>query len=149
MIDFFVLAYPWVKALHIIAVISWMAGLFYLPRVMVYHVERAEIGDILDSTFQIMEIKLLRVIMNPALIASWVFGVILVMTPGVVDWSYVWPWLKAISVVGMTSFHHWLSLRRKDFEHGLNTLTGRQYRIMNEVPTILMIVIVISVVVKF
>ena len=120
-----------------------------LPRVMVYHVERAEVGDILDSTFQVMEMKLLRVIMNPALIASWFFGVILVMTPGIVDWSSVWPWLKTISVVGMTWFHHWLSLRRKDFKYGSNTLTGRQYRIMNEVPTILMIVIVISVVVKF
>ena len=149
MINFFALAYPWVKALHIIAVISWMAGLFYLPRVMVYHVERAEVGDILDRTFQVMEIKLLRVIMNPAMIASWVFGVILVVTPGVVDWSSLWPWLKSISVVGMTWFHYWLSLRRRDFEHGLNTLTGRQYRMMNEVPTILMIVIVVSVVVKF
>ena len=149
MIDFFALAYPWIKSFHIIAVISWMAGLFYLPRVMVYHAERAKVGDILDSTFQIMEMKLLRVIMNPSLIASWVFGIILVMTPGVVDWSAVWPWLKAISVVGMTCFHHWLSLRRKEFECGLNTLTGRQYRIMNEVPTILMIVIVVSVVVKF
>ena len=149
MINFFALAYPWVKALHIIAVISWMAGLFYLPRVMVYHVERAEVGDILDRTFQVMEIKLLRVIMNPAMIASWVFGVILVVTPGVVDWSSIWPWLKSISVVGMTWFHYWLSLRRRDFEYGLNTLTGRQYRMMNEVPTILMIIIVVSVVVKF
>ena len=149
MIDFLALAYPWVKAFHIIAVISWMAGLFYLPRVMVYHVERAVLGDILDSTFQVMEMKLLRVIMNPALIASWIFGILLVMTPGVVDWSFVWPWLKAVSVVGMTWFHHWLSLRRKDFEYGSNTLTGRHFRIMNEVPTILMIVIVISVVVKF
>ena len=149
MTDFFALAYPWVKAFHIIAVISWMAGLFYLPRVMVYHVERAEVGDILDSTFQVMEAKLLKVIMNPALIASWVFGLVLVFTPGVVDWSSVWPWLKTASVIGMSWFHHWLGLRRKDFESGSNTLTGRQYRIMNEVPTILMIVIVISVVVKF
>ena len=149
MIDLFALAYPWVKAFHIIAVISWMAGLFYLPRVMVYHVERAEAGDILDITFQVMETKLLRVIMNPALIASWIFGIILAITPGVVDWSLVWPWLKTVSILGMTWFHHWLSLRRKDFEYGSNTLTGRQYRIMNEVPTILMIVIVISVVVKF
>ena len=149
MLNFFTLAYPWVKALHIISVISWMAGLFYLPRVMVYHVERAEVGDILDRTFQVMEIKLLRVIMNPAMIASWVFGVILVVTPGVVDWSSIWPWLKSISVVGMTWFHYWLSLRRRDFEYGLNTLTGRQYRMMNEVPTILMIIIVVSVVVKF
>jgi len=135
--------------LHIIAVISWMAGLFYLPRVMVYHVERAETGDVLDVTFQVMESKLLRVIMNPAMIATWFFGGLLVVTPGIVDWAMVWPWLKGGSVLIMTWFHHWLSLRRKDFEKGQNSLTGRQYRLMNEVPTILMIVIVLSVIIKF
>ncbi len=131
------------------AVISWMAGLFYLPRVMVYHVERAETGEVLDVTFQIMESKLLRVIMNPAMIATWFFGGLLVVTPGIVDWAMVWPWLKGGSVLIMTWFHHWLSLRRKDFEMGQNSLTGRQYRLMNEVPTILMIVIVLSVIIKF
>ena len=131
------------------AVISWMAGLFYLPRVMVYHVERAETGDVLDVTFQIMESKLLRVIMNPAMIATWFFGSLLVVTPGIVDWAMVWPWLKGGSVLIMTWFHHWLSLRRKDFEMGQNSLTGRQYRLMNEVPTVLMIVIVLSVIIKF
>ena len=149
MTDFLFIAYPWIKALHIMAVISWMAGLFYLPRVMVYHVERAETGDVLDVTFQIMESKLLRVIMNPAMIATWFFGGLLVVTPGIVDWAMVWPWLKGGSVLIMTWFHHWLSLRRKDFEMGQNSLTGRQYRLMNEVPTILMIVIVLSVIIKF
>lgn len=126
-----------------------MAGLFYLPRVMVYHVERAVMGDVLDVTFQVMESKLLRVIMNPAMIATWFFGGLLVVTPGIVDWAMVWPWLKGGSVLIMTWFHHWLSLRRKDFEMGQNSLTGRQYRLMNEVPTILMIVIVLSVIIKF
>ena len=149
MTGFLFIAYPWIKALHIMAVISWMAGLFYLPRVMVYHVERAETGDVLDVTFQIMESKLLRVIMNPAMIATWFFGGLLVVTPGIVDWAMVWPWLKGGSVLIMTWFHHWLSLRRKDFEMGQNSLTGRQYRLMNEVPTILMIVIVLSVIIKF
>jgi putative membrane protein len=149
MTDFLFIAYPWIKALHIMAVISWMAGLFYLPRVMVYHVERAETGDVLDVTFQIMESKLLRVIMNPAMIATWFFGGLLVVTPGIVDWAMVWPWLKGGSVLIMTWFHHWLFLRRKDFEMGQNSLTGRQYRLMNEVPTILMIVIVLSVIIKF
>ena len=149
MTDFLFIAYPWIKALHIMAVISWMAGLFYLPRVMVYHVERAEMGDVLDVTFQVMESKLLRVIMNPAMIATWFFGGLLVVTPGIVDWAMVWPWLKGGSVLIMTWFHHWLSLRRKNFEMGQNSLTGRQYRLMNEVPTILMIVIVFSVIVKF
>lgn len=149
MTDFLFTAYPWIKALHIMAVISWMAGLFYLPRVMVYHVERAVTGDVLDVTFQVMESKLLRVIMNPAMIATWFFGGLLVVTPGIVDWAMVWPWLKGGSVLIMTWFHHWLSLRRKDFEMGQNSLTGRQYRLMNEVPTILMIVIVLSVIIKF
>ena len=149
MTDFLFIAYPWIKALHIMAVISWMAGLFYLPRVMVYHVERAETGDVLDVTFQVMESKLLRVIMNPAMIATWFFGGLLVVTPGIVDWAMLWPWLKGGSVLIMTWFHHWLSLRRKDFEMGQNSLTGRQYRLMNEVPTILMIVIVLSVIIKF
>ena len=149
MTDFLFIAYPWIKALHIMAVISWMAGLFYLPRVMVYHVERAETGDVLDVTFQVMESKLLRVIMNPAMIATWFFGGLLVVTPGIVDWAMVWPWLKGGSVLIMTWFHHWLSLRRKDFQMGQNSLTGRQYRLMNEVPTILMIVIVLSVIIKF
>jgi putative membrane protein len=149
MTDFLFIAYPWIKALHIMAVISWMAGLFYLPRVMVYHVERADTGDVLDVTFQVMESKLLRVIMNPAMIATWFFGGLLVVTPGIVDWAMVWPWLKGGSVLIMTWFHHWLSLRRKDFEMGQNSLTGRQYRLMNEVPTILMIVIVLSVIIKF
>ena len=147
--NFLFMAYPWIKALHIMAVISWMAGLFYLPRVMVYHVERAETGDVLDVTFQVMESKLLRVIMNPAMIATWFFGGLLVLTPGIVDWAMVWPWLKSGSVLIMTWFHHWLSVRRKDFEMGKNSLTGRQYRLMNEVPTILMIVIVLSVIIKF
>ena len=149
MTDFLFITYPWIKALHIMAVISWMAGLFYLPRVMVYHVERAETGDVLDVTFQVMESKLLRVIMKPAMIATWFFGGLLVVTPGIVDWAMVWPWLKGGSVLIMTWFHHWLSLRRKDFEMGQNSLTGRQYRLMNEVPTILMIVIVLSVIIKF
>jgi putative membrane protein len=96
-----------------------------------------------------MELKLYRVIMGPAAIAAWVFGLALVMTPGIVDWSEIWPWTKAASVVGMTWFHHWLGVRRKDFAAGRNRLTGRHYRMMNEVPTVLMLVIVLSVIVRF
>ena len=114
-----------------------------------YHVERASTGSDVDQVFQIMELKLLRVIMNPAMIVTWICGLLMVFTPGIVDWSAYWPWLKGVSVVGMTWFHHWLGLRRKDFETSQNTLTGRQYRMMNEVPTILMLIIVVSVVVKF
>ena len=140
-------AYPWVKAFHIMAVIAWMAGLFYLPRLFVYHAEQGTRDT--DPLFQTMEYKLLRLIMNPAMIAVWVFGLMLVLTPGIVDWSAVWPWTKMAAVLAMTWFHHWRGLRRKDFLRGANRLTGRQYRMMNEVPTLLMAVIVISVVVKF
>lgn len=149
MTDTLALAYPWIKSLHIIAVISWMAGIFYLPRLMVHHVERATPGDDLDQTFQMMEQKLLRVIMNPAMIVTWVAGLMLVFSPGVVDWSSVWPWVKAAAVLGMTWFHHWLAKRRKELAAGTNTRSGKTFRLMNEVPTVLMIVIVVSVVVKY
>jgi len=140
--------YPWVKAAHIISVISWMAGIFYLPRLFVHHAERVEVGSETDRLFQMMEGKLYKVIMNPAMIATWVFGLILVATPGTVDWSQLWPWAKAASVLAMTGFHGWLGKRRKEFAAGENFLEGRTYRIMNEVPTLLMFVIVISVIVR-
>lgn len=149
MTDLLALAYPYVKAFHIMAVMSWMAGLFYLPRLFVHHTEQAEIGSEMDRTFQMMEQKLLRLIMNPAMIATWIAGLCLVFTPGIVDWGTVWPWTKAAGVLAMTWFHHWLGLRRKEFVAGSNTRPGRTYRMMNEVPTLLMVVIVLSVVVKF
>jgi len=141
--------YPWTKSLHIMSVMAWMAGLFYLPRLFVHHTEQTTAGDEKDTLFQMMELKLFKLIMNPSMISTWVFGLCLVFTPGIVDWSSVWPWTKAISVLAMTWFHHWLGLRRKDFVSGSNTRTGRTYRMMNELPTVLMIVIVLSVVVKF
>lgn len=149
MSDLLSAGYPWLKSFHIMAVIAWMAGLFYLPRLFVYHVEQGSSTAETDALFQTMELKLLRVIMNPAMIATWVFGLCLVFTPGLVDWSMFWPWTKAGGVFAMTWFHHWLGKRRKDFLNGTNSLTGRQYRMMNEVPTVLMVVIVVSVVVKF
>lgn len=141
--------YPWTKSLHVVSVIAWMAGIFYLPRLFVYHAEVVGSGNETDDLFQTMERRLLKAIMNPAMISTWVFGLLLVLTPGIVDWSMVWPWTKAISVILMTWFHMWLGARRKDFAAGSNTLSGRQYRIMNEAPTILMLVIVFSVIVKF
>jgi len=149
MYDILSFAYPYVKSLHIVSVISWMAGMLYLPRLFVYHVERAEVGSEMDQTFQTMEYKLLRFIMNPAMIATWVFGLLLVFTPGVVDWSSVSSWFKAFGVIAMSGAHGWLSKRRKEFAAGQNTRSGRTYRLMNEVPTVLMLVIVFSVVVKF
>ena len=148
MTDLLIAAYPWVKSLHVISVIAWMAGLFYLPRLYVYHVERVGSGNETDSLFQTMEERLLRVIMNPAMISSWLFGLLLVLTPGVVDWSALWPWTKAAAILGMTWFHMWCAARRKEFMAGTNTLEGRHYRLMNEVPTVLLVVIVVSVIAR-
>lgn len=146
--------YPWIKAFHVISVVTWMAGIFYLPRLFVYHVEGynrqgVERGSDMDMLFQRQERLLLRGIMNPAMIATWVFGLMLVFTPGIVQWSMVWPWTKGASVLAMTWFHHWLGKRRKDFVAGRNRLSGRTYRMMNELPTLLLLVIVVSVIVKF
>lgn len=147
MLELLLIGYPWIKALHIVSVIAWMAGMFYLPRLYVYHVERAVPGDVLDATFQIMEAKLLRLIMTPAMILTWVFGLVLIGM-GVVDWGTGWAWAKAAAVMAMTGMHGWLAARRKDFACGQNTRTGRAYRLANEVPTVLMLVIVFAVVVK-
>lgn len=147
--DLLVTAYPWIKSFHIMAVIAWMAGLFYLPRLFVYHAEQVGQSGETHALFKTMEMKLLRFIMNPSMIATWGFGLLLALIPGVVDWSAVWPWTKLAGILAMTWFHMWLAGRRKAFAAGSDGLTGRQYRMMNEVPTVLMIVIVLSVVVRF
>ena len=149
MSDILSAAYPWIKAVHVMAVVSWLAGLFYLPRLLVYHAERPQVGKEPVASFRIMEAKLLRLIMNPAMIATWVAGLALVVTPGVVDWSMVWPWTKAAAVLTMTWFHHWLATQRKIMATQPAPLSGRTYRLMNELPTLLMVVIVLSVIVKF
>lgn len=148
MTDFLALAYPWFKSLHVMAVISWMAGLFYLPRLYVYHAERGSNEAEPVQSFAIMEEKLLRMIMNPAMIVTWIAGLALVITPGIVDWGMIWPWSKAAAVLGMTWFHMWLATQRKALLRGQG-LSGRQYRMMNELPTLLMVVIVLSVIVRF
>ena len=141
-------AYLWVKALHIISAIAWMAGLFYLPRLFVYHAEMG--GDRgRDEMLELMEARLLRVIMTPAMIATWTFGILLALTPGAVDWDAVWPYAKLAAVLAMSWFHGWLAVRRKDFAAGANAVTGRQYRIMNEIPTVLLVVIIFSVIFRF
>ena len=146
--DWLASVYPWTKAFHVMAVISWMAGLFYLPRLFVYHAERGTSAGEPRESLQIMEYKLLRFIMGPASIATWVAGLALVFTPGIVDWTMVWPWTKGAAVLAMTVFHHWLMIERKKLARGEGS-TGRRYRLMNEVPTLLMVVIVLSVIVKF
>ena len=148
MLDLLSTIYPWTKALHIVSVISWMAGMFYLPRLFVYHAEKATRGSELDQTFQIMERRLLKAIMNPAMIATWVFGLMLVLTPGVVEWETIWPWVKGASVLAMSGVHGWLSARRKEFAEGTNRYSGRTYRMINEIPTVLMLIIVFMVIFK-
>lgn len=149
MLDLLATLYPWTKSLHIMSVIAWMAGLFYLPRLYVYHAERATEGGELDTTLKVMEEKLLKVIVNPAGVATWIFGLALAFTPGIIDWtSDGWAYLKALLVIGMTWYHHLLMRWRKDFLAGTNTRPGRFYRLMNEVPTLLMAGIVIMVIVK-
>jgi putative membrane protein len=149
MFDWLADIYLWSKSLHVIAIITWMAGLFYLPRLFVYHAEQVEIGSETDEMFKTMERRLLKAIMNPSLIVAWVFGLALVLTPGITDWGLVWPWAKGIAVIAMTWFHMWLAARRKEFAAGTNTLPGKRYRMMNEFPTLLMLVTVFAVIVKF
>lgn len=137
--------YLWIKALHIAAVIAWMAGLFYLPRLFVYHAEKAEPGSEVSETLKMMELKLLRVIMNPAMVATWIFG-LMMLGAGFIDWSQRWAWVKAVLVIAMTWFHHSLAQWRKDFAADRNVRPGRHYRIANEVPTVLMLGIVVMAV---
>ena len=147
--EFLLLIYPWAKTVHIISVISWMAGLLYLPRIMVYHVEKAVVGDEVDAIFQVMEQRLFKLIMTPAMISAWIFGLLLAITPRVINWSLSWPWLKLLAVVLLTAFHYWINARRKDFLRGENQLTSRHFRMLNEVPTVLMIIAVSAVVFKY
>jgi protoporphyrinogen IX oxidase len=142
-------SYPWIKALHVLAVVSWMAGLLYLPRLFVYHAERAAPGSEMAETFKVMERRLLRGIMLPASIATWVFGLALAFTPGLVSWnSDGWIYIKLAAVLVLTWFHHWLARRRKDFAADRNTVSGRTYRLMNELPTLALVIIVVMVIVK-
>jgi len=140
-------AYPWIKAFHIVSVIAWMAGLLYLPRLFVYHAE-ARIGSEAAETFKLMERRLLRGIMNPAMIAAYIFGILLLLTPAVVDWRMGWIYAKLIGVAGLTVIHHRLAVWRKEFAADANRRPPRFYRIVNEVPTLFLVIIVLMVVVK-
>jgi putative membrane protein len=139
--------YPWIKALHIISVIAWMAGLLYLPRIFVYHCAAAP-GSDKSETFKVMERRLLRAIMNPAMAATYIFAILLV----VILWhdlkSSGWFYAKLLLVATLTYYHHALARWRKDFAADANRRPARFYRIANEVPTAIMIAIVILVVVR-
>ena len=137
--------YEWVLVLHIVSVISWMAGLLYLPRLFVYHVDAAA-GSEMSETFKIMERRLLRAIMTPAMIASWIFGLWLAALTGA--FAEGWFHAKLILLVFLTASHMAMARWRKDFERDENSKSAKFYRVANEAPTLLMIGIVIVVVVK-
>ncbi len=142
------MAYLYIKAFHVIAMVAWMAGMFYLPRLYVYHVD-AEPGSELSETLKVMEHRLLRLIINPAMIATWVLGLILIFGFGVIDLANSgWLHAKIALVILLTVFHIMLSRWRRDFAADRNRRSARFYRIANEVPTVLLIFIVILVVVK-
>jgi putative membrane protein len=137
--------FHWFLAFHIICFTAWMAGMFYLPRLYVYHCQTTP-GTAESERFKVMEVKLLRLIINPAMIATFVFGTLLILTPGAVDWHAAWWWTKLVCVFLMTGFHGALSRWRKDFLSDRNRRSEKFYRIANEIPTILFIIIVLVVV---
>ena len=138
---------PWIKALHVISVIAWMAGMLYLPRLFVYHADKAP-GSEASEMLKVMERRLLRAIINPAMIASLAFGGVLLATPGAIDWSAWWIHMKLVLVVIMFALHGAFARWRRDFEADRNRRPARFYRIANEVPTVVMIAIVILVFVR-
>lgn len=137
--------YPWVKALHVIAVISWMAGLFYLPRLFIYHLD-AEPGSVQSETFKVMERRLFQVIMNPAMVLSWILGLDIAWR--VFAFEGAWLHAKLLAVLLLTGTHIYFGKAVSAFGRDEPIGTPRYWRLINEVPTVLMIVIVILVVVK-
>jgi putative membrane protein len=138
-------AYLWIKAVHVIAIISWMAGLLYLPRLFVYHTSvkpRSETSE----TFKIMERRLIKAIMTPAMVLAWTLGLVMAVDGGL--FSQGWFHIKLACVVAMTVAHFFLARCKNDFAEDRNSRSGKFYRVLNEVPTLLMIVIVIVVIVK-
>ena len=142
--------YEWIKAIHIIAVIAWMAGMLYLPRLFVYHCA-AETGSVQSETFKVMEQRLLRGIINPAMIATWVLGLWLAWLGPDSRYGWFassWLWAKIILVLALSAVHGLLARWRKDFALDRNRHSQKFYRIINELPTVLMILIVLVVVLK-
>lgn len=145
MSDFLTSAYPWFKSIHIVAVISWMAGLLYLPRLFVNHVTA---GPEAAAMLTGMEERLMRIIMRPASVVTLIFGGLLLSTPGVVDWSAGWIYVKLACVLGLFASHGLMEKWRGEFARGENKRPAKFFRMINEVPTLLMIIIVLMVVAK-
>jgi protoporphyrinogen IX oxidase len=138
------------KSIHLIAVISWMAGLLYLPRIFVYHSEAVtnNKSEDLTSTFKVMERKLFIYIMNPAMILSWIFGLLLIQTIGIGNISFLWLQLKLVFVFILTIYHFFLLQCLRRFAVNSNSFSPKFYRIINEIPTVLLIAIIIVVIFK-
>lgn len=135
----------WLKAFHVMAVIAWMAGMFYLPRLFVYHAE-AKVGSEVSETFKVMEARLLGIIMRPAIIAVWLSGLVLAYWAGF--WTDGWFHAKFALVLVMSGIHGYLASCVRTFAEDRNTQSSRFYRILNEAPTLLMVAIVLLVIVK-
>jgi len=140
--DYFI----WYKTIHVISVISWMAAIFYLPRLFAYH-SKVEIGSEIDKTFQVMEKRLLKIIMTPAMLSTYIFGLLTAYVYGLVALG-VWFHIKMLAVLGLTIMHGFCAKWMKDFARGENKRSEKFYRMANEIPTILMIVAVTMVIVK-
>ena len=138
------------KSIHLIAVVSWMAGLLYLPRIFVYHSESIinKKSENLVLTFKVMEKRLFIYIMNPAMIVSWIFGILLIHSIGFENFSSLWLKIKLLLVIVLTIYHFFLFYCLKKFTEDINSYSSRFYRIMNEIPTILLILIILIVVFK-
>ena len=138
------------KSIHLIAVISWMAGLLYLPRIFVYHSDaiKNNRSEDLTSTFKIMERRLFIYIMNPAMIVSWIFGILLIHTIGIDNVGFLWLQLKLLFVIILTIYHFFLFQCLRKFAENINSFSSRFYRIINEIPTVLLIVIILVIVFK-
>jgi putative membrane protein len=137
--------YPWIKALHVIAIIAWMAGMLYLPRLFVYHADAAP-GSVQSETFKVMERRLLRAIINPAMLVTWIAGLWLAWKG--FGFSGGWLHAKLAAVVALSGVHGYFAGAVRRFSEDRNTKPARHWRIMNEIPTLLMVIIVIMVVVK-
>ena len=135
------------KSLHLIAVISWMAGLLYLPRIFVYHVENNEKKDV-TNIFQIMEKRLYFYIMRPAMILTWIFGIILIYLNGIEIFSQLWLQLKLVLVILLSIYHEYLGKCLYSLKNGTNTRSSKYFRIINEIPTIILILVVFIVIFK-
>ena len=138
------------KSIHLIAVISWMVGLLYLPRIFVYHSEAIANNkpEDLMSTFKVMERRLFIYIMNPAMITSWIFGILLIYSTDIDNLSNFWLQLKLLLVVVLTIYHFFLFQCLRKFTKNINSYSSKFYRIINEIPTILLIIIIFIVVFK-